>query len=371
MRVVIFVIAMALFSGGLPAKKKDLRKQSDFQFYVGTYTQKGSQGIYKYSLQKDGTLRRMGLAAKSDNPTFLAKSPDQKFLIAVNEIRTKDGGGMVEAFSIENNRLKLIDKKPSGGSQPCFVTLNKQGYVITANYGDGTLGLLKLETGKLSDLLDVQQHYGSGSTPRQKGPHAHSVWFGADNDDIISLDLGTNELWFSKIDSLKGKLLPMTPQKLIMPEGAGPRHMTFHPNSKWAYVTNELSSTITILRKTDKTHYEVGISVSTLPQGYTGDNSGAEIRISSDGKFLYASNRGHDSIVIYEVNADDGELKLIGFELTRGNTPKSFSLSPDERFLVVANQNSDNIASFKRNIDDGTLKFVSKIGAPTPVCILF
>ena len=369
MRFIVFTIAIALISGGIPNKKEGIKKSSDFSFYVGTYTRTGSQGIYKYTLNKEGMLEQIGLAAKSDNPSFLAKSPDGKFLVAVNEKSAKDGGGTVETFSIENNSLKFIDRKSSGGLSPCFVAINKQGYVITANYGDGAVGLLKLNTGKLSDLLDVQQHYGSGTTPRQKGPHAHSVWF-ANDDDIISIDLGTNELWFSKIDTLRGKLVPMDPQKLEMPIGVGPRHMTFHPNGKWAYVINELSSSVTFLSKTDQNHYEVGASVSTLPPSYSGDNSGADIHISADGEFLYASNRGHDSIVIYKVNPKDGELKLLGFESTRGNSPRNFSLSPDDGFLLVANQKSDNIVSFKRN-NNGTLEFVAKINSPTPVCILF
>ena len=360
-------LSMIFFS---PQKVKS-QTVTNYFFYVGTYTNDESEGIYKYWLKEDGSIKKIGLVAKSNNPSYLAKSLDNAFLIAVNEIGNNAGGGKLESYAIEADSLKRISQKSSGGGYPCFIGINKKGYVLTANYEDGTVTLSKLtRTGALSEPLDVLQHVGSGTTPRQEGPHAHSVWFDG-NDNIISIDLGTNDLWFSRIETNTNKITPSNPQTLPMPIGAGPRHMTLHPNNTWAYVINELSSTITMLSKSNTENYKIGQSISTLPNNYDGTSTCADIHISSDGKFVYASNRGHDSIAIYSVNSTNGELDLVGHELTRGKTPRNFALSPDDCYLLVANQNTNTIVSFKRDETSGLLTFVDEIDAPTPVCILF
>ncbi len=341
-------------------------------FFVGTYTDSGSEGIYSFLLHEDGKLSSSGLASRAEHPSFLAKSADQKYLIAVNEIVDSTGTGYVESYAIQGNKLKRINRKPSGGGYPCFITTNSKGYVLTANYEDGTIGMLKLDSeGNISDLLDVQKHLGKGTTSRQEGPHAHSVWFGKTEDEIISLDLGTNELWFSRIDTTANQLIPAIPSKLAMAAGAGPRHMTFHPDRKRAYVLNELTSAITILERTSQGDFKVGSTISTLPEGYTSPNTCADIHISSDGRFLYASNRGHDSIAIFGISPVNGSLQPIGHTPTKGRTPRNFSLSPDGKFLLVANQESNSIVSFKRDQHKGSLEFVDQIAAQTPVCILF
>ncbi|MCF6268895.1 MAG: lactonase family protein [Melioribacteraceae bacterium] len=348
-----------------------MEEKDVYTFFVGTYTDSGSKGIYKYLLKSDGSLKQIGLAAKSENPSFLTMSADKKFLIAINEINN-DGVGTVESFSIKNDSLKFISRSSSGGAHPCFVTINEDGYILTANYTGGNIGLLKLNNnGSLSGLLDLQQHTGSGGTERQKAPHAHSVWFEPNSTNIISIDLGTNELLFSQLNTQSGKLVPLDQYKLKMEYGAGPRHLVFHPNNKWIYVVNELNSTVTLLRKSDEGKYESSISVSTLPAGYTKPNTCADIHISSDGMFLYASNRGENSIAIFKVNTLNGSLNLIAHESTRGDGPRNFSLSPDEKHLLVANQHTKNIVSFKRNSITGLLNYIDEVEAPTPVCILF
>jgi len=241
-----------------------------------------------------------------------------------------------------------------------------------ANYTGGNVGLLKLgKNGKLSDLLDVEQHEGKGTTDRQEGPHAHSAWFEPDGSGIISADLGTNELWFSEIEKNSQRLIPRNPQKLAMASGAGPRHLAFHPTQQWIYVLNELDNTITLLEKSEISEYIKGPSVSTLPPEFDQFSKSAHIVISADGKFIYASNRGHNSIAIFEVNPDNGQLSLLGFEPILGDEPRHFALSPDEEFLVVANQNSNNLVSFKRDKSTGLLKFVGEAEVPDPVCVLF
>ncbi|MEN8125033.1 MAG: lactonase family protein [Bacteroidota bacterium] len=372
MKLPIILFTLIIVSGCQNKKETVINEEINESFYVGTYTNGDSQGIYKYALKKDGTLSRIGLATKSENPSFLTFSHDKKFLLAVNEINPEGGTGTVESFLIKGDSLTFINKSSSGGAHPCFISTNKSDFVLTANYTSGNIGLLKLnEKGELSDLLSIQQHTGKGLTERQKSPHAHSAWFDFDNKSIISVDLGTNELWFSQLDSKEQKLIPSDPNKMAMSGGAGPRHLTFHPNKKWIYVINELDCTVTLLQKNNIGKYEKGISISTLPEGYTEPNTCADIHTSSDGKFVYASNRGHNSIAVFEVNSGDGSLKLIGHESTKGNGPRNFSLSPNEDFLLVANQLTNNIVSFKRDKNTGLLKFIYQIEAPTPVCILF
>jgi len=353
-------------------KEVTLQNKNNYTFFVGTYTNGESQGIYKYSLQNDGSLQKIGLAAKTENPSFLTKSSDNKYLIAVNEINSENGLGTVESFLIKGDSLNFINKGSSGGAHPCFVAANESGFILTANYTSGNIGFLKINSkGELTNLLDVQQHTGKGTNDRQEGPHAHSVWFDPSDNNIISVDLGTNELWFSHIDTLQQKIIPSIPNKLRMASGAGPRHLVFHPNQKWIYVVNELNGTITLLQKIENRKYDIKDSFSTLPKNYTEPNTCADIHISNDGKFVYASNRGHNSIAIFKVNITNGSLNLIGHESTRGDGPRNFSLSPDDKFLLVANQLTNNIVSYKRNKTTGFLEFKHEIKAPTPVCILF
>ncbi|BDD12551.1 6-phosphogluconolactonase (plasmid) [Fulvitalea axinellae] len=339
-----------------------------YPFYVGTYTKGESEGIYRYILGKDGELRKVALAAVSENPSFLALSSDRKYLLAVNE----NAEGTVESFQVKGDSLLLVNSSSSGGAHPCFVSTNNQGYILTANYTGGNVGLLKMgERGKLSGLLDVQQHSGKGSTDRQTAPHAHSARFAPKDKGVISVDLGTNELWFSKISDSDKKLMPTEPRKLGMAPGAGPRHLAFHPKNNWLYVVNELDCTVTQLVETESGKYEKAKSVSTLPEGFDGQNTCADIHATADGKFVYVSNRGDESIAIFGVDAENGALSLVGHEKVRGKSPRNFALSPDENFLIVANQLTNNIISFKRDKETGLLTYVSEIGAPTPVCILF
>ncbi len=347
-------------------------QETALPFFVGTYTNGESEGIYRYVLQPDGSLERLGLVAETVNPSYLAKSKSGKFLIAVGETSKQDGQGILRSYQIEGDQLVALSEVRSGGAGPCYVAATKQDYVVTANYGDGTVALCKLDAeGRLTGPLDVQRHTGSGTTDRQKGPHAHYVQSVGDGHDLIAIDLGTNELWFSRIDPASETLVPRAPEKLAMEPGAGPRHMTFHPNGQYAYVLNELNSTVSVLEKDADGIYQLGTSLSTLPATFTERNFCADIHISSDGRFLYASNRGHHSIVIYEVDGADGSLTLQRHESTRGETPRNFALSPDNRFLLVANQRTNNIISFRRSDLNGSLTFVDEIEAPTPVCILF
>ena len=372
MNKTIITIIIAILSGcNTDINNKTTKVDGDY-FYVGTYTDGESDGIYKYKLNYDGSLDSIGLVAITENPSFLALSSDKKYLVTCNEINSADGQGTVESYKIDGDSLTFINRSLSGGAHPCFVAIEDKGYVLTANYTGGNIGLLKLnDNGELSLLLDVEQHYGEGDTERQDKPHAHSVWLVPNTDEVISVDLGTNELWFSKIDSISNKLTPENPQKLSLEKGAGPRHLSFHPKQNFIYVLNELNSTISLVRKNDIGNYEILNTISTLPIDFVDKNTCADIHVSSDGKFLYASNRGHNSIAIFNIDDENGELSIIGFESTMGDGPRNFTLSLDGKFLLVANQNTNNIVSFKRNIENGELVFVSEVNAPKPVCLLF
>jgi 6-phosphogluconolactonase len=345
----------------------------EMPFYVGTYTDGESEGIYKYVLSADGSLKNIGLAGRAENPSFLAFSPDRKQLLAVNEVSNSEAQGYVSSFKMDRDTLLLLDQKPSGGAHPCHISVNADGYIVVANYSGGNMGLLRWQpNGTLSELLDVQQHKGSGTHPRQEGPHAHSGWFTPEGG-IIAVDLGTNQLWFSKIDTVAHKFASGMQNTLSMEPGAGPRHLALHPKNSGIYVLNELSSSVSFLKKNKNggQPYEIVQTLSTLPEGYLDANTCADIHISGDGKFVYASNRGHNSIAIYSVNEDSGELQLLGYELTRGQTPRNFNLSPNGRFLLVANQTTNSISSFQRDPLTGLLTFMDQTEAFAPVCILF
>jgi len=373
MKYSFVTLTFLILLGCSVSKKKSPNGGKDYSFFVGTYTNGKSQGIYKYLLQKNGKLKLIGLAAKSKNPSYISKSTDGKFLLAVNELNNHNGaGGTIESFLILGDSLKFLSKKPSGGSDPCFITVNKSGYVLTANYSSGSVGLHRLnKNGILTNLLDVKQHYGVGVTDRQKGPHAHMAIFKSNTNNFISVDLGSNELWFSKIDTIHQKLDSIPPFKLAMNLGSGPRHLAFHPNKKWIYVVNELNNTVTLIKKVGLNTYKKEVSVVTIPKGYAKPNTAAEIKISSDGKFVYVSNRGYNSIAIFKVNPLNGYLNLIKQQPTYGKGPRYFLISPNKKYLLVANQYTNNIVSFKRDNNTGLLKFVNQIKAPSPVCILF
>ncbi|MHA7830263.1 MAG: lactonase family protein [Flagellimonas sp.] len=351
---------------------KNCNSKSDSVFYVGTYTRGDSKGIYQYKLLKNGKLEKMAMVAEETNPSHLVKSHNNKFLLAVNEIGDDRGmGGQLTSYQILEDQLKFINRVSSGGAFPCYVSIDESGLVLTSNYSSGTVGLLKLsESGELSEPLDISQHKGQGASPRQKGPHAHMTVFEPDGNTVVSVDLGTNELWFYTINEQQNKLVPSNPEKLELP-GSGPRYLAYHPNGEWSYVINELSSSVTQLKIQASGEYELLKTVSTLPTAYTGENHCADIHISKDGKFLYASNRGHNSIAIFTIDPKDGSLTLVENESVLGDWPRDFTFSPREDFLLVANQKSNSIVSFRRNKENGRLEYIDQIEAPSPVCLLF
>lgn len=367
MKKISILIVITLFFSCSMSKIKEKEVSN---FYVGTYTDGESEGIYQYQLNTDGKLKLIGLATKTNNPSYLAKTKDNKILLAVDETN-ENGTGFVNSFRIEKDSLVFVSKSKSGGAHPCFVSVNDDNQVLVANYSGGNVGFLQVDNQNgLTNLLAVQQHLGNDTNPKQQKPHAHFAKFHPTKNEIIAVDLGTNQLWFSEIDETKKGLVFKNQKTLNMMDGAGPRHLTFHPNKKWLYVVNELNNTVSLVKGKDNL-YVVNQTIAMLPKDFKKYSKAADIHISKDGQFVYASNRGHESIVIYKVNQQNGTLKLVGFQDVKGKHPRNFSLSPDDNFLLVANKDSNNIVSFKRDFKTGKLVFVSEVFAPNPVCVLF
>ena len=347
--------------------------------YVGTYTSKGSEGIYIYRMDPESAdLELVGKATNIENPSFLAIDPKKRYLYAVNEVHSFAGrkSGAVSAFSIdqETGKLTFLNSKPSLGTSPCYVSVDKNGkYVFVANYSSGNIAVLPImDDGSLGDATDFVQHEGSSVNPkRQEGPHAHSILIDPSNRYVYAADLGLDKIMIYKFDSERGKLTPNDQPWVKTKPGAGPRHFTFHPNGKFAYVINELDSTIVayaydVNRGTLK---EIQ-TVSTLPEGFEGINYPADIHVAPSGKFLYGSNRGHDSIVIYRIDEETGKLSCIGHESTRGQFPRNFAIDPSGNFLFAANQNTDNIVVFRVDQQTGLLEPTGHVTQVSmPVCI--
>lgn len=336
-----------------------------YQFWLGTYTDGPSEGIYRWELSDAGMLKPIGLAATSTNPSYLAYSADKQFIVAVNETDV-DGAGGVQSFRIAGSMLELIDTRSSGGAHPCHVATSKQGDVVVSNYTGGNVGYLHLDaSGSLSELLTVQDHTGD---PDDKA-HAHATYFSPVSDAVISVDLGTNDLWLSTVK--EGKLQLSNPKTLALDDAAGPRHLAFHPNGKWLYIINEYANTVTLVEQQNGGAFAKLASYSTLPEGFTGESFCADIHVSKDGKFLYGSNRGANTIVAFSIDGKSGALTQIDQESVRGDWPRNFSLSPDERYIVVANQRSNNLVTLRRDAKKGTLDYANEVSAPSPVCVLF
>lgn len=350
-------------------------KVTKWNLYVGTYTQRESKGIYAYRFDSSiGTLAPIGLVAETSNPSFLTVSSNQKFLYAVNE----DAQGRVSAFSIDpaTARLSLLNSVSAKGSAPCHLALDRTGrWLFVANYSSGSVAMFPVGAdGRLGEASTVVQHSGSSiDKQRQQAPHAHSVNVSRDNRFLLVSDLGLDKVMTYRIDKTKGALTPNEPGFAKISPGAGPRHIAFTPNERFAYVLNEMSSSVTALRfDRGRGSFEEIQTLSALPVGYSGSSSGAEIAAHPSGKFLYASNRGHDSIAVFAIDAKSGKLSLLGTEPTRGKTPRNFTIDPTGHFLLAANQNSKSISAFRIDQTSGALTFVSSVNdIPSPVSLVF
>jgi len=375
---ITFAIFTAVAANAAPAPK-----QGSYLFYVGTYTEEGSKskGIYAYRFDADtGEATSLGLAAETTNPSFVALAPNGQYLYAVNEVQNYKGpnSGGVSAFSIDRatGKLTFLNEVASRGADPCYIIVDKSGkFVLVANYTGGSIAVFPvLADGKIGEASTFVQHAGKGTNPkRQEGPHAHSIDLSPDNRFAFVDDLGLDELLTYKYDPAKGSLTPNDPPYTKLDPGAGPRHFALHPSGKFAYVVAEMQSTVTALSADLKAGtFQRLQTISTLPKGFSGENDDAEIHIHPSGKFLYASNRGHDSIAVFAIDPVKGTLTPIDDVPTQGQIPRSFEIDPTGKFLLAQNQKSDNIVIFR--IDEKTGRLTptgQKLDVGQPVCVKF
>jgi 6-phosphogluconolactonase len=376
-------LLLALFFLTTLAAAAPAPNQRKYLFYVGTYTEDGSKskGIYAYRFDAStAQITPLGLAAETTNPSFVALHPNGRFLYAVNEVGKYNGpnSGGVSAFSIDHatGKLTFLNEVASRGADPCYITVDKTGkYVLVANYTGGSIAVFPvLADGKLGDASAFIQHTGHGPNPeRQEAPHAHSIDLSPDNHFAMVDDLGLDELLVYKFDSATGSLTPNDPPYAKLAPGAGPRHFALRPDGKFAYVVAEMGHTVTVFSN-DAASGKLQLlqTVTTLPKDFKGRNDDAEIQIHPSGKFLYASNRGEDTIVVYAVDGVKGTLTQIASVPTGGKEPRSFEIDPTGTFLFAENQKSDNVAVFKIDQKTGNLTPTGKVlEVASPVCLKF
>ncbi len=351
----------------------------EVRVYIGTYTHGDSEGIYVYRLDlSSGALEFESKATGVESPSFLALHPEHRYLYAVNAVREVDGvpSGCVSAFRIspDTGALTFLNRQLSGGPGPCHVSVDLTGrYVLVANYAGGSVAMLPIQSdGRLGEATDFVQHAGSSVNPdRQEGPHAHSINIDAGNRYAFAPDLGTDKILIYELDLDHGKLKPNSQPWVEVHAGAGPRHFDFHPSGRWAYAINELDSTMTAFDYDSSGGVLTEIeSVPTLPDDFDGKSHCADVHVSASGKFVYGSNRGHDSIVIFAIDEHTGQLSLVGHESTQGEIPRNFAIDPTGTLLLAANQESDSVVTFWIDAETGELNPTGHVAeVPTPVCL--
>lgn len=356
---------------------------ADWVMFVGTYTRTGaSKGIYVYRMDSEtGGMTQVHVEEGISNPSFVTVHPNQKYLYAVAEVSESSGvpGGAVMAYEIDrsNGKLSRINQQSTGGTGPCHVSIDASGkFAVVANYGGGSVAMLPVnEDGSLEPSSHFIQHYGGTKVnpQRQEKAHAHSANLSPDNRIAVINDLGLDQLRVYEMDLDAGKLNFNEDSSISSTPGAGPRHFDFHPNGKYAYAINELGCTVTAYNYDAASGKLSEINtLSTLPEGYEGENTTADIHVSPDGRFVYGSNRGHNTLAIYKIDESDGSIEFVGDQSTGGKTPRNFAIHPDGTYLYVANQDSDSIIQFEVNTTTGELTPVGReIRCPMPVCLKF
>ncbi len=355
----------------------------DTLVYVGTYTGPKSQGIYAFRLKSvagEPALEPLGLAAEATQPAFLELDSKRRRLFAVNESGTFEGQptGSISSFSVDatTGKLTRLSERASGGAGPCHLLLDRTGRnILVANYSAGTVAVLPvLDDGRLGEATSIMRHSGRSVNPqRQTEPHAHAVTLDPAERFLFVCDLGIDKVMIYRFDAQRHTLTPHEPAFVTLPPGAGPRHMAFRPDGKFAYVLSELASTVTVFAYDAAAGRLTRVeSLTTLPAGFTGKTSTAEIAVHSSGKYLYASNRGHDSLAIFTIDSTRGTLRSLGTQSTGGRTPRHFGLDPTGTIVALGNQNSDTIVLARLDPQTGRLTPSPHVAAaPSPVCLVF
>ncbi|GAC1588792.1 MAG: 6-phosphogluconolactonase [Hymenobacter sp.] len=353
--------ALTLFGCTRPVINK---KPREYLVYVGTnVASEQDNTIFLYRLSPaTGALTRVSGYRGGASPTYLTMPANQRLMYAVSETQTFRGapGGGVSALAVDQHTgaLTLLNQQPSTGASPCYVSLDhSEKNVLVANYVGGNVAVLPVgDDGQLAAPTDTDQHQGAGPHKNQAGPHAHCFIPDPANTFAFAVDLGTDQVVSYRLDPAHGQLTRLPAPAFVTRPGAGPRHLVFHPNGKRAYLINELNSTVTALTyDASAGQFQEIQTVTALPAGYTGANSCADLHVAPDGRFLYASNRGHNSIAVFAIDAASGRLTPVQDVATRGNTPRNFALDPSGRLLLVANQNSNNVVTFRVDPQTGRL----------------
>lgn len=364
-----------------PAAAADaLSKAGPMWVYVGTYTTKTSKGIYLCNLDvATGRLGLVGVAAETARPSFVAIHPSQRFLFAVGEVADFQGKktGAISAFAIDpaDGKLTLLNQQPSHGAGPCYVGIDRTGkWALVANYSAGSIACFPIgDDGRLGEATAAIQHQGSSVNPkRQQGPHAHSIYVDPTNRFVFTCDLGLDKVMIYRFDSATGHLSAHDPAFASITPGAGPRHIAFHPTGRFVYVINEMGQTVTAFRyDADRGALETLQTISTVPEGYQNpNNSTAEVQVHPSGKFLYGSNRGHDSIAIFTIDQETGRLTAAGHQASGGKTPRNFGIDPSGTWLLAAHQDSDDIFVLRIDPQTGSLTPTGQsVNISMPVCV--
>lgn len=385
----VLLLAASVPAGGVnapgsSASVEQLARSSGparLRVYVGTYTGPRSKGIYSILMDPaDGRLEPEGLAAEVANPSYLALHPGGRFLYAAGELDNFAGrkSGAVSGFAVaaDSGKLVLLNQRSSGGRGPCHLTVDSTGKnVLVANYSSGSVAVLPIAAdGVLGEPTAAVQHEGSGpNRGRQEGPHAHSINLDLAGRFAVAADLGVDRLFVYRFDPGRGALAANVPPAASVAPGSGPRHFTFHPDGCHAYVVNELTSTVTAFDYNAKGGVLSEIqTLSALPAGWSGKSFAAHIRVHPSGRFLYASNRGHDSIAIFAIEEKTGRLAVVGHEPTQGEYPRHFGVDPSGAWLLVANQKTNVLVAFRIDARTGRLESRgTKVEVPSPVCVQF
>ena len=350
--------------------------------YVGTYTADGrSKGIQLVRMsRRSGTLELVGLAAATANPSWVTRSADGRSVFAVNEVAEREGqpGGGITAFRRDrkSNLLRARSTESSGGATPCHATTDRSGkHLFVANYGGGSVSVLPiLPDGTIGVATSHVQHAGKGADPvRQEAPHAHCIMPGPTNRFVLVSDLGLDRVFVYPFDERNGRLGDVPAAAAVLAPGSGPRHLAMHPDGHTVYVANELSSGITVLRHDPATgSLDERQTIAALNEPWSKQNAPAEIRVSSSGRFLYMSNRGHDSIGVFSIDGTSSDLRPLQLIATGGKWPRHFAIDASGDFLVVANQRSDSLTSFRIDQRTGQLSATGmSMSLPSPSCICF
>jgi 6-phosphogluconolactonase len=357
-------------------------KPKSYIVYIGTYTDStASKGIYAYRFDvSTGTLTSLDTTAQTKNPSFLAADRAGRFLYAVNEIGDYEGksAGSVTSFAMDRTTGKLtaLNTVSTKGDGPCHLMVDNTGkMLVVANYGGGSVASFPIGAdGKLGEAAYFDQHTGKGANPaRQDGPHAHSAVISPNNRFAFVADLGLDKIFSYRLEPSTGKMSPNNPPTASVAPGAGPRHFAIHPNRRWAYAIDEILSTITAFRyDNNRGTLREFQTITTLPADFHGENTTAEIVIHPNGKFVYGSNRGNDSIAVYSVDRNSGKLTLVEHVPTQGKSPRNFAIDPTGHYLLAANQLSGNIVQFQVDAKTGKLTPTgATLAIPAPVCVIF